>query len=388
MKQFVCGFAAFFAVFGCYNQTNAACSGGAPKTQTVRITPGQRIMSEPQVVSNTITMSGVPKVRVNSNKNANPMYVGGTPMVDVDVRMPDGVARNDFDIEYVAPVGRSGGQGNTSRAYAPRQSYAPQQNYRQPTTAQRSNYVTQPTGYYRGNTASNTQGTSGLRYYGSNANNNSRTGSYQQSRSSESGGAGYVGVHLDLNLLNWSNKYKALPVAYNDVFDHDDYRFKPVIGGNLIAGYRFNPSWRVDAEFGFISEYSDSDNGITFKMSAPYVMANLYHDFVNGLYFGIGAGAAFPTVSMEWENFTANGSSKTAASFAGAAMLGYAYNLSENLILDVRYRFSGFNGTKIQRGVTNWSMQIGNQIVDLESVETKVGFVMDNSVSIGLKYEF
>ena len=72
----------------------------------------------------------------------------------------------------------------------------------------------------------------------------------------------------------------------------------------------------------------------------------------------------------------------------GAAMLGYAYYLSESLILDVRYRFAGFTGTKIKRGVTGHTIEINGAEVRLDSVETKVGFIMDNSISIGLKYEF
>lgn len=345
MKRFFGGFTAFFV--GLYCVGDVACYGGAP-----------RVAGTPQVVSNTFTLGG----GCSLNTCSGSRYVTRTPVST-----------------------RYNGQGYVQAGYVSPQNYGQtttyqQQNYRQPTTYQRVNYA-------------------GASRYADGSNGNSRTMAYQQSRgngngsvsgaySYNKGGSGYVGMNLDINLLNWTNKYKALPVAYNDAFDHDDYRFKPLIGGHFVAGYRFSPGWRADAEFGFTSEFEDSDNGITFKMSVPYVTANIYHDFVNGLYLGIGGGAAFPTISMEWERFTANNSSKTGASPMGAAMLGYAYYLSESLIFDVRYRFAGFTGTKIKRGVTGHTIEVNGAEINLDSVETKVGFIMDNSISIGLKYEF
>jgi len=332
MKQFLGGFMAFFAVLGCGR---------------VYAAPG-----EPQVVSNTFTLGGGCSTGgcVNTSVNPGTRYVVGAPVA--------------------APVVR---QNYVERTYVPQQGYI-----RQPTSYQRINYVAQP----------------------NNVVTNTRTMTYQQSRQGgdnsgtsgayvyNKGGSGYVGMNLDINLLNWRNEYKALPVAYNEAFNHDDYRFKPLIGGHIVAGYRFNPGWRMDVEGGFTSEFEDSDNGISFKLSVPYATANVYHDFTNGLYLGIGGGAAFPTISMEWEHFTSNNSSKTTTSPMGAAMLGYTYYLSENLILDVRYRFAGFKGPKLTRGVTGWSIEIGDQEIPLRSLETKIGFVMDNSISIGLKYEF
>ena len=272
------------------------------------------------------------------------------------------------------------------------------QSYNQTANYQRTNYR-QPTSYQRVNYSAAPR-------YADGSSTNSRTMTYQQSSRDggrgavsgayayNKGGSGYVGMNLDVNLLNWTNKYKATPegAVVNMMADHDDYKFKPLIGGHFVAGYRFSPGWRADAEFGFTSEYEDSDNGISFKLSIPYVTANVYHDFVNGLYLGIGGGVAFPTISMEWENFTANGSSKTGVAPMGAAMLGYTYYLSESLIFDVRYRFAGlFGNTTIKRGA---NYQADDEHPPLESLETEVrgyknwGFIMDNSISIGLKYEF
>lgn len=330
MKHFFRGFVALWVVSWCMG-ANAACAGNTNRNTTVRIIPGEQptqdIVGAPQVVSNTFIL------------------------------------------------GNCGGQDYESY------SVQPQGYYRQPTVYQRAGGP-RPTNYYTGN---------GIETMPARRADVLRE-DYQRSRRTESryssdsswniSGRGYVGAHLGLHLLNWRNTYHALPVEaiYDIGSDHDDYRFKPVIGGDLVLGYRFNQSWRTDIEFGFTSNYKDSDNGITFELSAPYVTGNIYYDFSNGLYLGLGAGAAFPTVSMEWENFTANNSSKTGASFIGAAMLGYGYHLSDSLILDLRYRISGFKGTSITRGVSHFGI--------LQSVETSVGFVLDNSFSVGIRYEF
>lgn len=436
MKHFFTGFIAILAVLG-YESANAecgscsgctscsSCSSCGGRTQTIRITSGSgtggRVVSTPQVVSNTVNSNGngnVPVVRVTTG-GGTARYVGGTPMVDVDVRAPkDYVVRDaggnrrvyrDGDAGYVdddyrdedyedyevrggvMPVYQGGRQNY--RAVAPnyqRPDYENQRSdSRQPTTYRRSNYqpnYQQQDRYYDNEM---TPVPDDVYYddprYSETAYTQTETRT-TDSRSYNWRSAWYVGGRLALNLLSWTNKYKATPPesVVNPNADHDDYSLKPVVGGNIFAGYRFNPNWRADLEFGFTSEYSDSDSGITFKLSVPYVTANVYYDFVNGLYLGAGLGAAFPTIQMEWENFVANSSRKTGASFAGAAMVGYSYNLSKSLILDLRYRLAGYNGTTMERNVTGYSYAG----IELKSLETKVGFILDNSISVGLRYEF
>jgi len=331
MKRFLGGFVAFCAVLG-WSQAYAA--GGTPR-----------------VVSNTMTADGGTITGVSPKAR----YVSTTPVV--------------------------------TRGYGQR-TYVPQQNVNRQSTSyrrtNRTNYAAQSNGRDNG-TKTKTMA------YQQQSRTGGNTGATSGAYAYNKGKTGYIGMNLDLNLLNWSNKYKAYPeeAVYNAAFDHDDYRFKMLIGGHIVAGYRFNPGWRMDIEGGFTSEFEDSDNGISFKLSVPYVTADVYHDFKNGLYLGIGGGVAFPTISMEWEHFTSNNSSKTATSPMGAAMLGYTYYLSENLILDVRYRFAGFKGPRLKRGVTGWPPEgTIEETAPLESLETKVGFMMDNSISIGLKYEF
>lgn len=198
----------------------------------------------------------------------------------------------------------------------------------------------------------------------------------------------YVGGRLSLHMLNWKNKYRATPDSdqLNKEFDHDDYTFEPLFGGGIFAGYHFGESWRGDAEFGYITRFTDSDNGFTFKLSTPYILANAYYNIHNGLYIGAGLGLAFPRMSMDWAYFVQNSGAKTATSFMGGLSLGYEYYLSDVVAIDFRYRFAGFMGPKLTRGVSQTDPL---QPYDyLESIETKIGFIMDNSFSIGIRYEF
>ena len=198
----------------------------------------------------------------------------------------------------------------------------------------------------------------------------------------------YVGGRVGLHLMSWKNKYKGSPSNYkfdNDE-NHDDYTFEPVFGGNIFAGYRFTPNWRGDIEFGYMTQFSDSDNGFTFKLQTPYITANAYYDFESGIYLGAGVGMAFPRGTLDWEYFEKDSASETKLSFMGALMAGYSYNLSESVALDFRYRLGMFNGPKWTRNVMSGVTDVNG--TELESLQTKVGFVIDNSLSLGLRYEF
>jgi opacity protein-like surface antigen len=192
----------------------------------------------------------------------------------------------------------------------------------------------------------------------------------------------YIGGRIGLNLLSWKNKYSATPEsAITDMgADHDSYWFEPVFGGDIFVGGHFNPAWRGDIEGGYATQFTDSDSGFTFKLQIPYVTANVYYDFLGGFYLGAGAGMAFPKVTLDWEHFVANDSRETKLSFTGALMAGYTNYLSERVAFDFRYRIAGMMGPTIRRGVTGFGT--------LESLETKTGFILDNSFTIGLRYEF
>ena len=116
-------------------------------------------------------------------------------------------------------------------------------------------------------------------------------------------------------------------------------------------------------------------------MQIPYVMLNGYYDFTNGLYLGAGVGVAMPitTIDMVW----ADGSDRTEYGVAPMAgvMLGYSYELDYNLVLDIRYRLAGMTGVDQRidfadnNDVPHW-------------FQNDIDFILDNSISIGIRYEF
>lgn len=199
----------------------------------------------------------------------------------------------------------------------------------------------------------------------------------------------YVGGRVSLHLMSWKNKYKATPAGaiVDASADHDDYTFEPVFGGNIFAGYRFTPNWRGDIEFGYMTQFSDSDNGFTFKLQTPYLTANAYYDFESGFYLGAGVGMAFPRGTLDFARFEPGDASETKLSFMGALMAGYSYYMTDSLALDFRYRLAGFTGPKWTRNAIAGTRFEG-ATEDLTSLETKVGFIIDNSFSLGLRYEF
>lgn len=191
----------------------------------------------------------------------------------------------------------------------------------------------------------------------------------------------YLGGRVGADMLTWKNKYKATPASaiVGADADHDNYTFEPVFGGDLFLGYHFTPAVRGDIELGYISEFSDTDNGFTFRMSTFYGTFNAYYDFINHFYLGAGIGFAFPRLDLEWEYFN-NARTESDLSMMFALMGGYTYDLSEKLVLDLRYRLSGHWGSSFTQAVSGYG--------PLTAIETSVGFVLDNQFTIGLRYEF
>lgn len=190
----------------------------------------------------------------------------------------------------------------------------------------------------------------------------------------------YVGARAELSFLNWKNKYSSDMPGANEAFNSDKYSFEPVFGGALSVGYHFDYFWRGELEGGYLGRFSDTDNGFDFKLSVPYLMANGYYDFTNGLYVGAGLGVAMPTTTLDWANFESGDREKNGFSPMAGVMLGWSTQLDDNLVFDLRYRLAGFNGTKQTR-----SFPDGNTMYSLQN---KIGLILDNSISFGLRYEF
>lgn len=187
----------------------------------------------------------------------------------------------------------------------------------------------------------------------------------------------YVGGRAELSFLNWKNKYSAPTSAIDDASaDSDSYSFEPVFGGALMVGHNFAYPWRGEIELGYIGNFSDKDDGFEFELSIPYIAANALYDFDNGVYVGATLGAAAPTTKLDGA-FTDNGHrSHTGFGVMGGLMAGYSYRLDTNLMLDLRYRFAVISGTKQTRNIPEGKF------------ENKINMIMDNSLSIGLRYEF
>lgn len=187
----------------------------------------------------------------------------------------------------------------------------------------------------------------------------------------------YVGGHVALNLMNWENEYDT---NSPDKISNDSYT-ELMFGGDLFVGYKFNYFWRAEIEGGLLGQFEDESAGTTFKMTIPYLMANGYYDFINGLYVGAGVGIAMPKTELQGVFFNGgDGSEQTVSPMVGV-MLGYSYELDYNLTLDVRYRLSGLMGNKIER---TFKHKNGN----IYDISNDVGLILDNSISLGIRYNF
>ena len=195
----------------------------------------------------------------------------------------------------------------------------------------------------------------------------------------------YVGARADLNLWSWKNHYHMSEnrIESPTIANTEDFSFEPAFGGNAFAGFRFAYFWRAELEAGYLGYFEDADHIVEYKLQIPYAMANLYYDFTNGLYLGVGAGVAMPIEIIDMMGFV-DGTDRTNYGFAPMAgvMLGYSYELDNNLVLDIRYRLSGMTG---------WHHRINNLIDNKDEpfwFENEVDFLFDNSISIGIRYEF
>jgi opacity protein-like surface antigen len=186
----------------------------------------------------------------------------------------------------------------------------------------------------------------------------------------------YVGGHVALNLMNWENEYTTDAPNAAELTD-DKYSFEPVFGGDLFVGKTFNYFWRAELEGGLLGQFEDEGNGTTFKMTIPYLMANGYYDFTNGLYVGAGLGIAMPTTELDGTIFVGGDRKEQTLSPMMGIMLGYAHELDYNLTLDVRYRLAGLMGTDHERIDTAGY-----------AFKNEIGLILDNSISVGIRYNF
>ena len=197
----------------------------------------------------------------------------------------------------------------------------------------------------------------------------------------------YGSVRAELSFLSWENKYTTDIPGVHDA-GSDDFSFKPVFSADIAFGKYFDYFWRGEVEAGYITQFSDSDEGFEFKMSIPYLMANGYYDFANGFYLGAGLGLAMPRTELIDDAFKSGNNPKWGVSPIFGLMGGYALKLDDNLMLDLRYRFAGLWGNEQKREWATGTSLPGVGDISGRHLKNEIGFIMDNSISVGIRYEF
>ena len=101
------------------------------------------------------------------------------------------------------------------------------------------------------------------------------------------------------------------------------------VGGG--AGYKFNENLRADVRLDWAGDYSIAPGA---DMSVTTVLGNLYYDMANDTMFTpyVGAGAGYG-----WTNVSGAGGEDNGVAFA--LMAGVGVDVSENITLDLGYRF-------------------------------------------------
>lgn len=192
----------------------------------------------------------------------------------------------------------------------------------------------------------------------------------------------YLTGRAELSMLNFENKYSS-----SDGFDADEsnnkdkYSFERVFGGSLAAGKKIQYFWRAELEGGYLGYFEDEDEVAKFSISMPYLMASGYYDFTNGLYVGAGIGATLAQYKISGDYFNGYDKEKTTFSPMAGLMVGWTHTLDDNLVLDLRYRLAGMTGAEIK-------MNFQDTDDNTYWFKTKTGMILDNSLSLGIRYEF
>lgn len=192
----------------------------------------------------------------------------------------------------------------------------------------------------------------------------------------------YVTGRAELSMLNFKNKYStSTEFAADESHSDDKYSFEPVFGGSFAAGKKIKYFWRAELEAGYLGFFEDEDAVAKFSISMPYLMAAGYYDFTNGLYVGAGVGATIANYKISGDYFSGYDKEKTTFSPMGALMFGWTHELDDNLVVDLRYRLAGMTGAELK-------LHFQDLDDNTYCFKSKTGMILDNSVSLGIRYEF
>lgn len=196
----------------------------------------------------------------------------------------------------------------------------------------------------------------------------------------------YIGVNAMMNLWSWENEYSSDKPGVWLMADSDEYSFESVFGGSFVVGTYFDSGLRGDIELGMNSEFSDADDFATYKLSIPYLMANVYYDFDSGMYLGGGLGVARPEVTLTGASFVGDGAEENSISPKVGFALGYATEIADNVFVDFRYRLSLMKGVDIAR-VFEWEETAGSG-VEQYVLQVENDLILENALSVGIRFSF
>lgn len=191
----------------------------------------------------------------------------------------------------------------------------------------------------------------------------------------------YLGGHMDLSLMNWKNDYKDQDGVK---LGSDDFDFESVLGVDLFFGYKFTPTIHGDIELGYMGKYHEIEtehyvNFVTekteFDLEKYMFTVNAYYNFWKDFYAGVGVGVAMTNITIN--NSAVSEKSKRNFSPVGALMFGWSYELDRAVDFDIRYRLALSRGGDI-------SVDTGGG----SSIKTEIGYMLDNTLSAGIRYSF
>jgi opacity protein-like surface antigen len=114
-------------------------------------------------------------------------------------------------------------------------------------------------------------------------------------------------------------------------------------GGALAVGYNFAPI-RAELEFAAFTEADGKIDSDKFKVQANTLFVNAYYDFATGTQFTpyVGAGLGLAFLNSKWRSSDDDSlGSKMRTNFAWNVGAGVAYEIVQNVSLDLGYRFAG-----------------------------------------------
>ena len=190
----------------------------------------------------------------------------------------------------------------------------------------------------------------------------------------------YVGVSGALNMASWEMENS----GYGNT-ESDRVSMEPMIGFGVSVGRTLPQNWRVELAVGTFGEYSDSNANVTFNHSAHYAMMNVVRSSEQtewgALYIGFGAGAVVSNTQMSYGGGPYDAATDGGVSPVGAVMFGWEKHLARNTVLNIGYRFAAYQGPNGTLGGIMTNTGVWNGAWDM-------GFVMNNSLEMGLRFLF